>query len=399
MSQLPTNFANTQTNGFPVKVFLVDDQTFIGESVKKLLENEKDIQFKFCQDPSSALRQLTEFQPTVILQDLVMPDVDGLMMVRFYKASPTLRDIPLIVLSSKEDPQIKAEAFALGANDFLVKLPDKIELVARIRYHSSSYIRLLERNQAYTALAQSRQLLAQEIQAAAKYLSSLLPIPCDGEFKVDWGYYPCSALGGDTFGYAWIDENHFSIYMVDVTGHGMASALLAVSIMNILRSKSLPDTDFKKPDQVLSSLNHAFPSENYGDKFFTIWYGVINKSTSLLHYASGGHPPAILFQSEKSSPIILETQNPMMGLPAFQEFTCSQFQLLPGHKLYIYTDGCHEIHKPDGTEWQFQEFVNYLSTLQNQKGFIPELLHDHAIRLHGPGNLDDDFSILEVVIQ
>ena len=108
MSQLPTNFANTQTNGFPVKVFLVDDQTFIGESVKKLLENEKDIQFKFCQDPSSALRQLTEFQPTVILQDLVMPDVDGLMMVRFYKASPTLRDIPLIVLSSKEDPQIKA---------------------------------------------------------------------------------------------------------------------------------------------------------------------------------------------------------------------------------------------------------------------------------------------------
>ena len=93
-----------------------------------------------------------EFAPTVILQDLVMPDIDGLMLVRFFRANAATRDIPLIVLSTKEEPKTKAEAFACGANDYLVKLPDKIELLARIRYHSKGYIGLLERNDAYRAL-------------------------------------------------------------------------------------------------------------------------------------------------------------------------------------------------------------------------------------------------------
>jgi adenylate cyclase len=79
--------------------------------------------------------------------------------VRIFRANAATRDVPLIVLSTKEDPQIKAEAFALGANDYLVKLPDKLELVARIRYHSKGYISLLERNDAYQALERlARQL-------------------------------------------------------------------------------------------------------------------------------------------------------------------------------------------------------------------------------------------------
>ena len=75
-------------------------------------------------------------KPTVILQDLVMPGVDGMSLVRDYRDNPATKDIPIIVLSTKEDPVIKSEAFAAGANDYLVKLPDHIELVARIRYHS-----------------------------------------------------------------------------------------------------------------------------------------------------------------------------------------------------------------------------------------------------------------------
>jgi sigma-B regulation protein RsbU (phosphoserine phosphatase) len=72
-------------------------------------------------------------QPTVILQDLVMPDIDGLQLVKFFRANKATREVPMIVLSSKEEPAIKAQAFALGANDYQVKLPDKLELIARIR--------------------------------------------------------------------------------------------------------------------------------------------------------------------------------------------------------------------------------------------------------------------------
>jgi adenylate cyclase len=137
-----------------IKVLLVDDQAIIGEAVRRLLATEEDIVFRYCSDPTTALHVANEFAPTVILQDLVMPDIDGLMLVRFFRANAPTRHIPLIVLSTKEEPKVKAEAFALGANDYLVKLPDKLELIARIRYHSKGYISLLERNDAYKALEQ-----------------------------------------------------------------------------------------------------------------------------------------------------------------------------------------------------------------------------------------------------
>ena len=119
-----------------ITVLLIDDQAMIGEAVRRMLEHADDIDFHFCIDPGKAMKTAESVSPTVILQDLVMPEIDGLTLVKFFRANPATRDIPLIVLSSKEEPKVKAEAFALGANDYLVKLPDKIELVARIRHHS-----------------------------------------------------------------------------------------------------------------------------------------------------------------------------------------------------------------------------------------------------------------------
>jgi adenylate cyclase len=149
-----------------IKVLLVDDQPIIGEAVRRLLATEEDIIFRYCSDPTAALHVANEFAPTVILQDLVMPDIDGLMLVRFFRANAATRNIPLIVLSTKEEPKVKAEAFALGANDYLVKLPDKLELIARIRYHSKGYISLLERNDAYKALEQ----MANQLQLHNRFI-------------------------------------------------------------------------------------------------------------------------------------------------------------------------------------------------------------------------------------
>jgi PleD family two-component response regulator len=128
-------------------------------------------------------------KPTVILQDLVMPDVDGLSLVRAYRAHAATRQIPIVVLSAKEEPTVKSDAFAAGANDYLVKLPDRIELVARVRFHSRAYLNQIQRDEAYRALRESqRQLtisnatLAERIAqledalSKVKQLSGLLPI-------------------------------------------------------------------------------------------------------------------------------------------------------------------------------------------------------------------------------
>ena len=156
MSTAREHFSNVDTT---IHVLLVDDQAIIAEGIRRMLEGEKDIQLHYCDDPSKAIDTAIEINATVVLQDLVMPDVDGMTLVRFYKANHATKDIPIIVLSSKEDPKIKSEAFSYGASDYLVKLPDQIELIARIRAHAKNYIMQTERDAAFFALREMKKQL------------------------------------------------------------------------------------------------------------------------------------------------------------------------------------------------------------------------------------------------
>jgi two-component system, chemotaxis family, response regulator WspR len=143
----------------PMMVLLVDDQAIVAEAVRRALASERDIDFHYCSHPEDAVHTAQEVRPTVILQDLVMPGTDGLTLVKAYRANDATRDVPIIVLSTKEEPAIKSAAFASGANDYLVKLPDSVELIARVKYHSRSYMNLLQRDEAYRALRRSQQEL------------------------------------------------------------------------------------------------------------------------------------------------------------------------------------------------------------------------------------------------
>ncbi len=176
-------------------VFLVDDQPMVAEAVRRALAAEEDINFHYCADFMHAVALASEMKPTVILQDLVMPGIDGITLVKAFRADPVMKDTPIIVLSTKEDARIKSAAFEAGANDYLVKLPDKIELTARIRYHSKAHIHRVQRDQAYRALQDSQRQLAlrvEELEAAlahVKTLQGLLPICCYCKKIRDTGDY------------------------------------------------------------------------------------------------------------------------------------------------------------------------------------------------------------------
>lgn len=140
-------------------VLLVDDQAMVAEGIRRMIADEPDISFYYCADPKKAVHQAIACKATVILQDLVMPDVDGMTLVRFYRNNPSTRDVPVIVLSSKDDPNIKSDAFDQGATDYLVKLPEKVELLARIRAHAKSYIAQKERDEAFSNLRSMQEQL------------------------------------------------------------------------------------------------------------------------------------------------------------------------------------------------------------------------------------------------
>ena len=165
----------TQTPGFAGKalmpgdygamVLLVDDQLIIGEAVRRALADQPDIDFHFCSDPVHAIDVAQQISPTIILQDLVMPGRDGLALVTEFRAHAATRSIPIVVLSTREEPRTKEAAFAAGANDYLVKLPDRIELIARVRYHTRAYVSQLQRDEAYKALRESqRQLMEANLE-------------------------------------------------------------------------------------------------------------------------------------------------------------------------------------------------------------------------------------------
>jgi len=147
------------SDDYKLMVLLVDDQAMIGEAVRRLLADEPDMDFHYCSDPGQAISIAEHISPTVILQDLVMPGMEGLTLLREYRAHAATRRTPVIVLSTKEEPRTKREAFAAGANDYLVKLPDKVELIARLQYHSRAYLNQVQRDEAYRALRESQQKL------------------------------------------------------------------------------------------------------------------------------------------------------------------------------------------------------------------------------------------------
>jgi sigma-B regulation protein RsbU (phosphoserine phosphatase) len=385
---------------FKISILLVDDQEIVAEAIRRLLADQIDMNFHYCSDPSQALEMAVQVKATVILQDLVMPDCDGLLLVKYFKANPSTLDIPIIVLSAQEDPRIKAEAFRVGANDYVVKLPDKLELIARIQYHSNAYIRLLERNQAYQKIEESQHILYAELAEAASYVCSLLPLPLRETICTNWRFIPSTQLGGDTFGYHWIDTRFFAMYLLDVCGHGVGAALLSVSVVNTLRAQTLPKANFKDPTSVLEALNQAFQMEKQNNMFFTIWYGVYDAYTHQIIYASGGHPPAILLTGRtKETAKLYELHTPGIVIGAtvdgnFQNAIC-QIDLY--NRLYIFSDGVYEIQKIDGTILPLQEFISLLIEIHHdsKEGELDSIIH----RMQGIQNKKDfvdDFSIVEI---
>lgn len=228
----------------PIMVLLVDDQIVVGEAIRRALIDQPDIEFHYCADPADAVALARKVRPTVILQDLVMPTVNGLDLVRQYRADPATASIPVIVLSTKEEATVKRDAFRIGANDYLVKLPDTIELIARIRYHSNAYLTQIQRDEAYRALRKSqRELMDTNLQLQRlTNIDGLTGLSSRRHFNeyiaTQWqtalrGHYPVSML--------MIDIDHFKQYN-DHYGHLAGDEVLR-KVSDALRTTCKRATD------------------------------------------------------------------------------------------------------------------------------------------------------------
>jgi len=174
-----------------VIILLVDDELIEAELFRGLLETEQNLEFHYCPRASEAIAQANQVKPTVIMQDLSMPGDNGLSLITRFRANPETRDTPVVVFSGEENPKTKSIAFNLGANDYIVKSVDRVELVARLRYHSQAYWNQRLREEAMRALRQSERQLwesnASLVEANRKLTDAL------GEVKQLSGLLPMCA--------------------------------------------------------------------------------------------------------------------------------------------------------------------------------------------------------------
>lgn len=209
-------------------VLLVDEQRLIQKGVQKLLASAPDIELYGCTEATEAVAMAEQHGPTVILQDLNMPDIHGLELLDTYRKHPYLAEIPVIILSGTNSVEVKADAFARGADDYIVKMPHQIELIARIRHHSKAYIEHLEREAALETLEREKKKLA----AANRELERLSSVDgltgianrrhFDSAFEREWGR---AIREGKPISLILSDVDHFKQYN-DHYGHQAGDACL-----------------------------------------------------------------------------------------------------------------------------------------------------------------------------
>lgn len=220
----------------PQKILVADDHIVNRKLLAGILK-EEGYRLIEAEDGEEAVRLVLEEQPDLILLDIIMPKKDGYRVCSELQMDSRSVNIPIIFLSAKSDPEDKIKGLELGGADYVTKPFNRGEVVARVR--SQLKIRELTKKliRANQELLKKQELIEEDLRAAAGIQQSLLPSrPPDVDVvDVAWRFLPCQRIGGDIFNVIQLDEDHLAIYMLDVSGHGVPSAMVAVSVSHISR--------------------------------------------------------------------------------------------------------------------------------------------------------------------
>jgi phosphoserine phosphatase RsbU/P len=379
-----------------LQILVIDDDPTIRMTLQRFLKSQ-GYDAIVAKDGEEGLAKAKELRPSLIICDWMMPIIDGLEVCRQIKSNPELANIYLILLTAKDQEGDLVRGLEMGADDFLGKPPRINELRARVRAGLRLY-------KATEEIQRQKRLIEQELSQASQYVRSLLPEPLEGEVSIQSSFLPSTQLGGDSFDYFWLDGDHLAFYLLDVSGHGVGSALLSVSVLNLMRTRSLrrsrtsqDTTNFYKPSEVLRDLNNTFQMSVHNEMYFTIWYGVYDKRDHTLVYSSAGHPPAVLISNEDIPKIkLLKTAGLPIGMMPDINYHEQVCEIDTSSRLYLFSDGVYEIPQEDENIWGFNALIDtFIRTSSDRSSRIEHILTcvKTAANNHP---FEDDLSLLEI---
>src|SRR3954464_13883589 len=389
-------------------ILIVDDTP---ANLQVLAGMLKDRGYRVRPAPSGKLALLAAKRepPDLILLDINMPEMNGYEVCEQLKADELLVGIPVIFISALTDQLDKVKAFATGGLDYITKPFQIEELHARVETHLKLHRLQVELEDANKRLADVNNRMSRDLKAAAKIQESFLPrnLPRVPGADFAWIYRPCDELAGDGLNIIPLEDDKVAIYILDVSGHGVASALLSVTLSRLLslpsdpssiltRDAEIPNgTQITPPAEVAAHLNRLFPFDEAITQFATLLYGVLNAATGEFRYVSAGHPGPVHLP-HNSEPVILESVGSPIGL-ADDPYEERLVQLGAGDRLYLYSDGAPEAMDSDGKAFGETQLLATIGKGQS------ELLADNVaslaksiVRWRGVEKPQDDVSILAV---
>ena len=415
---------------------------------------------------------IREQRPTLVISDIEMPLMTGYELCGAVKRDPELRTIPFILLSTLSDAQDIIKGLHCGADNYVTKPYDPEFLISRVaslletpladeqdeqqldvtlggsKYTVkagrqqvlnllvSTFENAVEKNQELVRtneeltvakeqltvwtqqlehlnheLESANGRMSRDLDAAAKVQQSLLPTTTPDTSRVSfaWKYLPCDELAGDFLNVFALDDQHVALYVVDVSGHGVASSLLSVTIGRLMtplmsassllvKERADGTASVVPPAEVAYELNRRFPMEDQNELFFTMLYGVLNTETLEFRFCSAGHDPVVHVPRD-GAPTLLEGSNMAIGWVEDMQYDEESVTLAAGDRLYLYSDGVPEAMDADLNEFTMKQMMEIIELGHSQSlGDSVSLLLKSVQRWCATNGPKDDVSILALEI-
>ncbi len=301
-----------------------------------------------------ALDQVKEASPDLILLDIMMPRMNGYEVCERIRADEETQFVPIVMVTALTEAKDRIKAIEVGADDFISKPFDSLEVIARARS-------LLRVKQYHDALKQANQELAEhnarldmELQMAQEVQASLMPqgITDLAGFRVVSHYTPEIAVGGDFFDLWEVGPGQLGLLISDVMGHGVPAAFITVFIKTIVEEMREQTDD---PGRLLEALNTRFDKliSSELSMFATAFCAVIDQSDQTLRWANAGHPFPFLIRREQGVCEPVGNQSIGEGLGFLPDSIYQTFHVpfRPSDGLFLYTDGAYELQNSQGEEF------------------------------------------------
>jgi sigma-B regulation protein RsbU (phosphoserine phosphatase) len=329
---------------------------------------------------AEALARLAERRYDLVLLDVMMPDMDGLHVLRRIRETTSAAELPVILTTGLEGSRDVVAGLEAGANDYLAKPLDFAIVKARVRMQlrlkrANDRVRQLERDLAERnrALQASNERMRADLAAAARIQEAMLPtaLPERPEARFAWLFKPCAELAGDALNVFALDEDRIGFYVLDVVGHGFAAALLSVAVSRVLTpsrdsflvrpSAEPPGYRILAPREVAEQLNRRFPFDSATEQFFSILYGVLDLRSRELVFVTAGHPGPIHLPHGADAPrLIASRERAPIGI-GDHGYPEHSMLLEPGDRLVIYSDGVPDVHNAAGESFGAARMIDSLA--------------------------------------